>query len=77
MLIRCFRGKGGPKKEDYAVSLELHGEINVDESKRLINPLRLFFTLVKKESGPYWPRLLKEKSRVCFIEIHTSISAFA
>jgi len=29
--------KGGPDKKDYAVSLEFYGEVDVAESKQLIN----------------------------------------
>ena len=56
---------------DYAVTLEMHGEIDVCCSKRLINPNKLFFTLVKKESGPYWPRLLKEKTKQHWLKVRS------
>eukprot|EP00036_Acanthoecidae_sp_10tr_P012209 CAMPEP_0182926996 /NCGR_PEP_ID=MMETSP0105_2-20130417/12891_1 /TAXON_ID=81532 ORGANISM="Acanthoeca-like sp., Strain 10tr" /NCGR_SAMPLE_ID=MMETSP0105_2 /ASSEMBLY_ACC=CAM_ASM_000205 /LENGTH=189 /DNA_ID=CAMNT_0025064919 /DNA_START=64 /DNA_END=633 /DNA_ORIENTATION=+ len=61
--VLSFKGKGGPSKEDYAVELVMNGEIDVEGSKQLVNANRLFFTLVKKESGPYWPRLLKDKTK--------------
>lgn len=52
-----FTGKAGPEKKEYAVDLEFHGEVVPEESTRLINTSKLFFSLKKKDDG-YWPRLL-------------------
>lgn len=60
---------GGPNKEEYAVTLEFHGEIDVAASKRLVNAHQLFFTIQKKEGGDYWPRLLKDKTRQHWLKI--------
>ena len=57
------RGKAGPKKEEHACELTLYGDIDVEKSKRLVNPHQIFLTLVKKEEG-YWPRVMKEKTKV-------------
>jgi len=64
-----FTGHGGPDQQEYKFELELNGEIDVEGSKRLLNDLKLFFTLAKKESGPYWPRLTKEKVRLHWLKV--------
>jgi hypothetical protein len=64
LLIRALcRGKAGPKKEEYTCELALFGDIDVEKSKRLVNPHQVFLTLAKKEDG-YWPRVTKEKTKV-------------
>merc|ERR550514_887385 len=64
-----FAGKGGPTGQEYGFELELYGEIDVDGSSRLINANKLFFNMAKKESGPYWPYLMKEKRKEHWIKI--------
>eukprot|EP00039_Didymoeca_costata_P018163 m.332344 g.332344 ORF g.332344 m.332344 type:complete len:214 (-) comp16933_c0_seq1:95-736(-) len=64
-----FKGKAGPDQQEYKLEIEFFKEINVEESKRLENDSRIFLTLKKKESGPYWPRLLKEKIRLHWLKI--------
>jgi len=65
-----FSAKGGPDQKEYAVEIELFGEINVDDSKQLINTQKIFCTMMKKEaSDEYWPRLQKVKSREHWLKI--------
>jgi hypothetical protein len=63
-----FSGKGGPKKDDFAVDLTLFGEIDIADSTQVINDLKLFFSIKKKEEA-WWPRLLKETTREHWLKI--------
>lgn len=63
------KGKGGPEKKDYAAEINFHGEVNPDESKQLVNPNKLFFTVMRKEAGEYWPRLLNDKSKQHWLKV--------
>jgi hypothetical protein len=57
LFITCFvctqpySATGGPKAEKYAVEIELYGEINVEDSKQMINTQKIFCTMMKKEAG--------------------------
>ena len=48
---------------EYAVDLQLHGEIDVEASQISVSPRSIFIILAKKEEGPYWPRLSKDSSK--------------
>jgi hypothetical protein len=63
-----FTGKGGPKKEEFAVDLALFGEIDIADCTQVVSELKLFFSLKKKEEA-WWPRLLKEKTREHWLKI--------
>ncbi|XP_045168328.1 prostaglandin E synthase 3-like isoform X2 [Mercenaria mercenaria] len=54
-----FSGKGGTNKDLFEISLEFEKEVNPQESKYAVKPRNVSFVIKKKESGPYWPRLLK------------------
>lgn len=54
-----FSGKGGTNKDLYEISLEFEKEVNPQESKFAVNARNISFVIKKKESGPYWPSLLK------------------
>ena len=61
-----FRGKSGEK--DYDFEIELYGEIDAEKSKFAILPRHIPMIVVKKESGPYWPRLLKDSAKVHWLK---------
>lgn len=47
----------------YNVDLEFNGQIIPEESKQRKGGREYYFDLKKKETGPFWPRLLKEKTK--------------
>lgn len=47
--------------QNYGITLEFNGNIVPEESKQRKGGREYFFDLKKKDVGPYWPRLLKEK----------------
>jgi len=53
-----FKGTAGGRH--YDTNLELYNEIDKEKSKYVVRPRNIEFVLIKKESGPYWERLLKE-----------------
>ncbi|XP_067933740.1 co-chaperone protein daf-41-like [Watersipora subatra] len=63
-----FKGKGGPHAEDHAVELEFYGELDTAKSKYVVNSRNIPMVLFRKEEGPYWPRLLKSKTKVHWLK---------
>ncbi|ELT99588.1 hypothetical protein CAPTEDRAFT_175529 [Capitella teleta] len=63
-----FSGKGGPDQADYELTIDLFGEVNPEESKYSVLPRNIPILLMRKESGPYWPRLTKEKTKVHWLK---------
>jgi len=51
---------GTANNKNYHVELEFFGPINPEASKWGVLPRHIQMNIVKKESGPYWERLLKE-----------------
>merc|ERR1711976_756521 len=58
-----FLAKGGPEKKEYEVNIEFFKPINPEESKFTVFPRNVPMLIVKKEDGPYWPRLLKDTTK--------------
>ncbi|XP_065665903.1 prostaglandin E synthase 3 isoform X2 [Hydra vulgaris] len=56
----------------YAVDLEFFNNIVPEESKQRKGGREFYFDLKKKESGPFWPRLLKDKSKHANIKVDFS-----
>lgn len=54
----------GPEEHVYSIELTLFGEIDADDVKQASTDRTVTLVIAKKEVGPYWPRLLKEKGRV-------------
>merc|ERR1719266_1971106 len=64
-----FEGTGGPEKKDHEVTLNFLKEIDTEKSKYSVNDRAIVFALQKKEDGPYWERLLKEKTKQHWLKI--------
>jgi len=62
-----FSGTSGQKLE-YDFSLEFYGEIDSENSKYAVLSRHIPIVVVKKESGPYWPRLLKRTTKVHWLK---------
>ncbi|XP_047135914.1 prostaglandin E synthase 3 isoform X1 [Hydra vulgaris] len=56
----------------YAIDLEFFNNIVPEESKQRKGGREFYFDLKKKESGPFWPRLLKDKSKHANIKVDFS-----
>jgi len=60
-----FKGRGGElhEKADYELHLELLHPIKAEESKYSVTARNIRFVIMKKESGSYWERLLKQPGK--------------
>jgi prostaglandin-E synthase len=62
-----FCGKSADKV-DYDFTLEFYKEINAEKSKYAVLSRHIPMVIVKKDGGPYWPRLLKDTSKVHWLK---------
>eukprot|EP01116_Phalansterium_solitarium_P017353 TRINITY_DN4252_c0_g1_i1.p2 TRINITY_DN4252_c0_g1~~TRINITY_DN4252_c0_g1_i1.p2 ORF type:complete len:171 (-),score=70.61 TRINITY_DN4252_c0_g1_i1:255-767(-) len=61
-----FSGRSGTT--NYQTTLEFLHEIDPEKSKFVVQARGAEFVLHKKESGPYWERLLKEAGKVRWLK---------
>ena len=54
---------------NYAFELEFYEEILKEGSKYTLDARNVFLNLQKKNPGPYWPRLIKDKKKYHWIEV--------
>jgi prostaglandin-E synthase len=62
-----FTGTNGQKVE-YDFTLEFFKEIDTEKSKFVVLPRHIPMVIVKKDGGPYWPRLLHETTKVHWLK---------
>jgi len=62
-----FEGTSAGKK--YRSELNLLKEVDPAKSKYVVRPRRVEFILQKKETGPYWENLLKEKNKLNWLKV--------
>ncbi|MEO2193237.1 MAG: p23/wos2 family protein [bacterium] len=58
----------GPETHSYVLDLNLYDEINTEDVKESRTDRTLRLLIGKKESGPFWPRLVKEAGKVSYIK---------
>lgn len=58
-----FKGSRNTDKGSYEADMTLYGEINRETSQQRVSGRNIELILMKKEGGPYWPRLLQEKAK--------------
>ncbi|XP_013390948.1 prostaglandin E synthase 3 [Lingula anatina] len=63
-----FSGNGGPEKHDYEAEIEFYAAVKPEESKYTVQARNIPMVIKKKESGPYWPRLIKNKQKVHWLK---------
>ncbi|MCL4119879.1 UNVERIFIED_CONTAM: hypothetical protein GTU68_055178 [Idotea baltica] len=64
-----FKGVGGTEKKPYQNTLDLYKEIDPEKSRYFVRDRIIELILVKKEEGPYWPQLLKEKVKMHWLKV--------
>jgi len=64
-----FKGVGGPDKKPHEVTMKFFKEIDPEKSKYAVRPRVIEFALEKKEAGPYWDRLLADKTKQHWLKI--------
>eukprot|EP01100_Stratorugosa_tubuloviscum_P013683 TRINITY_DN6_c3_g1_i2.p1 TRINITY_DN6_c3_g1~~TRINITY_DN6_c3_g1_i2.p1 ORF type:complete len:147 (-),score=88.71 TRINITY_DN6_c3_g1_i2:189-629(-) len=55
--------------KNYNVELEFFSSIDSTESNHFVRPRYIEFFIKKKESGPYWSRLLKTEQKPWFLKV--------
>uniref|UniRef100_A0A5S6QM61 CS domain-containing protein n=1 Tax=Trichuris muris TaxID=70415 RepID=A0A5S6QM61_TRIMR len=64
-----FSGVGGAQKQPYEAHIEFFSEIDSSKVRRIESDRKIQLVINKKESGPFWPRLLKDKAKVWWCKI--------
>ncbi|KAI4503100.1 hypothetical protein M0802_002144 [Mischocyttarus mexicanus] len=66
--ILHFKGTGGTENKMHEITINLYKEINPDKTLKNLGGRTLELVLVKKEEGPYWPRLTKDKTKAHWLK---------
>lgn len=67
-----FKGTGGSEHKEFENTLELYGELDTDASRKFVRDRNIELFLVKKEAGPFWPHLLKQKIKQHWLKVDFS-----
>lgn len=62
-------GVGGPDKAPFECNIEFYKPIDSSKVRRLSSDRSMEFIIPKKESGPFWPRLLKTTSKQHWLKV--------
>jgi len=64
-----FKGAGGADKKVYEITIKLNKEIDPEKTKYQVLPSRVEFALEKIDVGPYWERLLADKTKQHWLKV--------
>jgi prostaglandin-E synthase len=64
-----FKGIGGTSNTEHHAEIEFYGKVSTEGNKQRINARNIFMVINKKESGPYWPRLTKDKIKYPWLKV--------
>ena len=64
-----FKGIAEADKKVYEVNMKLLKEIDPEKTKYQVRPRCIEFALEKAEEGPYWERLLAEKTKQHWLKV--------
>ncbi|CAG2055677.1 unnamed protein product [Timema podura] len=64
-----FKGIGGTEKKPHEVTLNLYKEINAEKSFQFVRDRNIELVLKKKDDGPYWPQLMKDKKKYHWLKV--------
>jgi len=64
-----FKGVGGSDKKNYEVTIDFYKEVDPEASKQYVRDRSIELLLTKKEEGPYWPQLFKEKKKMHWLKV--------
>ncbi|XP_075213396.1 cytosolic prostaglandin E synthase isoform X2 [Lycorma delicatula] len=64
-----FKGVGGTEKKNHEFNLTLYKEIDPEKSAKFVRDRNIELFLKKKEEGPYWPQLTKEKTKFHWLKV--------
>eukprot|EP01115_Flamella_aegyptia_P004289 TRINITY_DN1866_c0_g1_i1.p1 TRINITY_DN1866_c0_g1~~TRINITY_DN1866_c0_g1_i1.p1 ORF type:complete len:130 (+),score=74.24 TRINITY_DN1866_c0_g1_i1:287-676(+) len=60
---------GTSSGKNYVAEINFFKEVDPAKSKYAVKPRSIEFVLAKKESGPYWDHLLKEKGKPRWLKV--------
>ncbi|KAM0733894.1 Prostaglandin E synthase 3-like protein [Formica fusca] len=63
-----FKGEGGTDKKMHEVTINLYKEIDPSKTVKNLKGRTFELILAKKEEGPYWPRLIKDKTKAHWLK---------
>uniref|UniRef100_A0A1B6HUY6 CS domain-containing protein n=1 Tax=Homalodisca liturata TaxID=320908 RepID=A0A1B6HUY6_9HEMI len=64
-----FKGVGGTEKKHHEIAIPLFKEIDPEKSAKFVRDRNIEIILKKKEEGPYWPQLTKEKNKYHWLKV--------
>ncbi|XP_022184298.1 prostaglandin E synthase 3-like isoform X2 [Nilaparvata lugens] len=64
-----FNGVGGTEKKPHELTINLFKEIDPEKSAKFVRDRNIEIILKKKEEGPYWPHLTKEKEKHHWLKV--------
>jgi len=64
-----FRGRGGPDQREFDCVLEFYKPVDASKARLVPSDRNIQYVSPKKESGPFWPRLLKADKKVHWVKI--------
>lgn len=64
-----FHGVGGTDKKVHEVTIEFYKDIDAEKSRHFTRDRNIEFVLIKKELGPYWPHLQKDKKKYHWLKV--------
>jgi len=64
-----FKGTGGADHKVYEITMKLLKEIDPEQTKYQVRPRCVEFALEKLEDGPYWERLLADKTKQHWLKV--------
>ena len=65
-----FQGFSGPENKQYKLNIEFLKEIIPEKCRFAIGDREIDFVLEKLESGPYWDRLIKSKTKTHWLKVN-------
>ncbi|XP_059468757.1 prostaglandin E synthase 3 isoform X2 [Neocloeon triangulifer] len=64
-----FKGVGGTEKKPHEVTINLFKEVDPEKSASFPRGRNIEIVLKKKQDGPYWPQLTKEKQKFHWLKV--------
>uniref|UniRef100_A0A1B6CPB7 CS domain-containing protein n=1 Tax=Clastoptera arizonana TaxID=38151 RepID=A0A1B6CPB7_9HEMI len=64
-----FSGTGGTEKKKYELTIPFFNDIEPEKSAKFIRDRNIEIILKKKEDGPYWPQLTKDKKKYHWLKV--------
>merc|ERR1719186_1114078 len=64
-----FKGTGGADHKVYEITMKFLKEIDPEQTKYQVRPRCVEFVLEKVEDGPYWERLLADKTKQHWLKV--------